>query len=147
MEKHPRPGVTRRTMMGAGAATIAVAAASDLLNLDLLFGATRGARSGIGYFSRFGVTEALIRETLNAALSKSGEYADVFFQHRLSNYMMLEDGSVNRAYANVALGVGVRVVNGTQTGYGFTEEITPAALKRAALTAAALTAFVTHPFK
>lgn len=52
--------------------------------------------------------------------------------------MSLEDGLVNRASANVALGVGVRVLKGDQTGYGFTEDITPDGLKRVALTAAAI---------
>jgi TldD protein len=45
---------------------------------------------------------------------------------------------VNRAFANIGLGVGVRVLKGDQTGYGFTEDITPEGLKRAALTAAAI---------
>lgn len=52
--------------------------------------------------------------------------------------MTLEDGAVDRASANAALGVGVRVVKGTQTGYGFTEDIGADATKRAALTAASI---------
>ena len=51
---------------------------------------------------------------------------------------MLEDGAVNRAFTNVNLGVGVRVVKGDQTGYGFTEDLTPEGLKLAATTAAAI---------
>jgi TldD protein len=92
----------------------------------------------IRYFAQFGVTEAMIRDTLAAALAKGGEYADVFFQHRVSRTMALEDGEVNRAYASVDLGVGVRVVKGDQTGYGYTEEISADALKRAAGIAAAI---------
>jgi TldD protein len=130
-------GVTRRTVLRAGAATLAVAAVSDLTNLTAALAGT-GPTPGIGYFARFGVTDKLIRDTLGAALSKGGDYADVFFQHRLTNAMVLEDGSVNRASSSVGLGVGVRVVKGSQTGYGFTEELTTDALKRAALTAAAI---------
>lgn len=92
----------------------------------------------ICYFSQFGVTEGMIREALAAALAKGGDHADVYFQHRVSRTMALEDGAVNRAYASVELGVGVRVVKGDQTGYGYTEEITTDALKRAAATAAAI---------
>ncbi|MFL6248662.1 MAG: TldD/PmbA family protein [Thermoanaerobaculia bacterium] len=112
-------------------------AVSDLLNVSSLL-ANTGPTNGVGYFARFGVTEQLIRSTLSSALSKGGDYADVFFQHRVSNNLSLEDGIVNRANANVALGVGVRVVKGDQTGYGFTEDITPDGLRRAALTAAAI---------
>ncbi len=95
-------------------------------------------KASVGYFSRFGVTEAMIRETVAEAMSKGGDYADLFFQHRVSNNMSLEDGAVNKAFTRVELGVGVRVVKGDQTGYGFTEELTSEALKRAAQTAAAI---------
>jgi len=97
-----------------------------------------GPRESIGYFGRFGVDERLIRATLTEALSRGGDYADVYFQHRVSNAFALEDGAVSRAFRNVVLGVGVRVVNGDQTGYGFTEDLTFSALREAARTAAAI---------
>jgi TldD protein len=128
-------GMTRRTFVGAGVATVATLAASDLFALSAV---AAGPRPGINYFTRFGITEKLVRDTMRAALSKGGDYADVFFQHRVSNSMTLEDGSVNRANSSVGLGVGVRVVRGDQTGYGFTEELTTEGLRRAALTAAAI---------
>ncbi len=95
-------------------------------------------REGIGYFDRFGVTERMIAETLSAALSRGGDHADVFFQHRVGSDLGLEDGAVNRAYASVELGVGVRVVKGDQTGYGYTEDLSPEALRECARTAAAI---------
>ena len=97
-----------------------------------------GPRDGIGYFARFGVTERLIADTLAAALSRGGDHADVFFQHRIGSDLGLEDGAVNRAYASVELGVGVRVVRGDQTGYGYTEDLSPEALLECARTAAAI---------
>src|SRR6185436_4630976 len=130
-------GISRRTVIGAGAAALATVAVSDLLNVSSVFAKT-GPTEGVGYFSRFGVTEKLIRDTMGAALSKGGDYADVYFQHRVTNSMSLEDGLVNRASSNVGLGVGVRVIKGDQTGYGFTEDITAEGLRRAALTAAAI---------
>ncbi len=97
-----------------------------------------GAAAEIRYFSRFGVDEAMIRAALSAALAKGGDHADVFFQHKVSRTMALEDGEVNRAFAWVELGVGVRVVKGDQTGYGYTEELTLDAVTSAAATAAAI---------
>ena len=132
-----RSGLTRRTVIGAGAAAIAAVAVSDLFSTTSLLAET-GPVPGVGYFGRFGVTDKLIRDTLGAAMSKGGDYADVFFQHRVTNNLNLEDGAVNRASANVGLGVGVRVVKGDQTGYGFTEDLTSEGLRRAALTAAAI---------
>jgi TldD protein len=92
----------------------------------------------VSYFSRFGVDEGMIRDALAEALSRGGDHADLFFQHRVSNGLQLEDGEVNRAYTRVELGVGVRVVRGDQTGYAYTEELTREAIKRAAQTAAAV---------
>ncbi|HUK66792.1 MAG TPA: TldD/PmbA family protein [Anaeromyxobacteraceae bacterium] len=107
--------------------------------------AGEAAAGGIVYFARFGVTEALIAEALQVALSRGGDYADVFFQHRITNDLALEDGAVNRAYGSVELGVGVRVVKGDQTGYGYTEDLSRSALRACAETAAAIAAGPSRP--
>ena len=92
-----------------------------------------------GYFkSGFGVDEDLIRRVLNAAMEKGGDFADVFFQHRVSDYVGFEDGQVNRAYAQVDLGCGIRVLKGEQTGFAFTEELTEESLLKAARTAGSI---------
>lgn len=88
------------------------------------------------YFNRFGVDEKLINEVMSVALSKGGDYCDLFFQHSINNYIGLEDKDVNRAYTSIDYGVGIRVLKGDQTGYSFSEEITPFAMKQAAKTAA-----------
>ncbi|MCC6809901.1 MAG: TldD/PmbA family protein [Deltaproteobacteria bacterium] len=96
------------------------------------------AKAGFAYFASFGVDAPLVLQTLEAALSKGGDYADLFFQHRIVHRLTLEDGEVNRAYAGVEVGVGVRVLKGDQTGYAYTEDLTPDAMRRAAQTAAAV---------
>jgi len=88
------------------------------------------------YYNHFGIDELMINEIISAALSQGGDYCDVFFQHSISNYIGLEDKSVNRAYTSVDFGVGIRVLKGDQTGFSFTEELTPKAMKLAAKTAA-----------
>ena len=105
-------------------------------NLGPAPASTRAA--GLVYFGQFGIDQALLQDTLTAALSRGGDHADLYFQHRVGNSLGLEDGEVNRAYTSVELGVGVRVVLGDQTGYGYTEDLSPASLRRAALTAAAV---------
>jgi TldD protein len=80
----------------------------------------------------------MIKEALAAAMAHGADRADVFFQHRVTNTLALEDGEVNRANVNVMLGVGVRAVKGDQTGYGYTEELTRASINGAAATAASI---------
>jgi TldD protein len=87
-------------------------------------------------YEHFGVDEKVIREVMSEALSCGGDYCDVFFQHRIVNNIRLEDKQVNAAYNNIDFGVGIRVLKDDQTGYSFTEEITPNAMKLAAKTAA-----------
>jgi len=88
------------------------------------------------YLNHFKVSEEIIRQTMAEALSKGGDYCDIFFQHSISDYIGLEDKDVNRAYSNIDMGVGIRVLNGNQTGYSFTEVISAEAMKKAAQTAA-----------
>jgi TldD protein len=139
--------MTRRKAMGLGAAAFGSVAAYDILAgpARALAATGPGTTAGIGYFARFGVTEKLIQATLGEALSSGGDFADVFFQHQVGNTYLLEDGAVNRAFADVNLGVGVRVVKGDQTGYGFTEDLTPEGLRLAAKTAAAIATGPSRP--
>jgi TldD protein len=92
-----------------------------------------------GYFeSEFGITDSLCRRILAEALSKGGDFADLYFEHTVSNSVFLEDGKVNRAYCDVALGVGIRTVKGDQVGYGFTQELAEKSMLVTASTAATI---------
>jgi len=84
----------------------------------------------------FKVDKNIINKTMSIALEKGGDYCDLYFQNKIANYISLEDKSVNRAHTNINFGVGIRVIKGDQTGYSFTEEISPKSMKSAAQTAA-----------
>ena len=88
------------------------------------------------YMSFFGVTEENLRELISTALSKGGEYADLFFEHSVINEVTLRDGEVNAAGTHIDYGVGIRVVKGEKTGYAYSEITTMPLMKKAALTAA-----------
>ena len=93
---------------------------------------------GAGYFGRFDITEELLKKVLTRAMSKGGDFADLYFQHSISNQLRLKDGEVNQASSKVELGCGVRVLKGDQTGFAFTEDLSPGSLLAAAATAAAV---------
>lgn len=96
----------------------------------------RKKREDMGYFKAFGIDEPLLQRTLASAMARGGQLADLFFQHTTTNYLVLQDGAVNRAYTDVELGCGLRVVKGDQTGFAFTEDLSENALVAAAATAA-----------
>lgn len=117
-----------------------ITAAGSIVVPSLLQSCSGKALSGSinNYLDHFEVTPALLRKVITAAMSKGGDYADLYFEHTLNNYSNLEDGKVNQASSNVAYGVGIRVLKGDQTGYAFTEQITPEAMLNAAKTAASI---------
>ncbi len=92
--------------------------------------------SAAGYMEHFEVTPQQIQKVIATALEMGADYADLYFEHTLSNNCTLEDGKVNSAYSNIRYGVGIRVLKGDQTGYAYSEEVTPEAMMKAARTAA-----------
>jgi TldD protein len=127
---------SRRDFLKTGAVAGAATVASPLLSRGWY--ALSGAEVP-GYFEReFGITDELCRRVLSEAMAKGGDYADLYFEHTISNNLILEDGKVNRAASDVALGVGIRTVKGDQVGYGFTQELGEKSMLAAAATAATI---------
>ncbi len=97
------------------------------------------ADQGPGYFQdAFGVDRRLLSRLLGEALAGGGDYADLYFQHTIGHWIVMEDERVNRAYTSVDLGLGVRVVRGEQTGYAFCQVLEPADMLATARQAASL---------
>ncbi len=139
----PKNGrIERRDFLKAGAVTLAVPGfLSACANTKGAVGSKTMATAPLtpDYFEKnFGVTPEHIRKVMAAALSRGGDFADLYFEHSSSLSVGYEDGAVNRANTSVGLGVGIRVVVGDQTGYAFTEELTLASMSAAAQTAAGI---------
>ncbi len=107
------------------------------LGLPTIARATDG-RTEQGYFGPLGVDEELVNRVLRHALARGGDFADIYFEHTLSSWLALEDGEVNRATCDIALGAGIRVVRGDQYGYAYSEVLSEAALRDAAATASSI---------
>ncbi|MFT5435206.1 MAG: TldD protein, partial [Myxococcota bacterium] len=89
-------------------------------------------------FETFGITEAQTRQVISKAMSRGGEFCDLFFQRSRTTHLALEDGAVNRASTSSDLGVGIRVVNGVETGYAYSESLDNVSLLDAAAVAASV---------
>ena len=130
------PRLTRRGFVKTGAMGLALASIPAIFKANPLAALAPAMGGPKSYYDHFGVGEEILREIMSAALSRGGDYCDLYFQHAVSTAIGLEDDIVDRAYTNVDMGVGIRVLKGDQTGYSFTEELTAKAMKNAALTAA-----------
>ena len=92
---------------------------------------------GIDFFAtRFGIGVSDLETLLGVALSRGGDYADLYFEYLIVNSVGLEEQIVKSATKSISQGVGVRVVVGEKTGFAYTDEITIESIKQAALTAA-----------
>src|SRR5580658_630888 len=82
------------------------------------------------------VDAALAGRLLTVALSRGGDYADLFFEYRAAGGLVYDEGILKSASRGVSVGVGVRVQQGDATGYAYVEQLDWDAMKRAAETAA-----------
>jgi TldD protein len=83
-----------------------------------------------------GIDTDICRKLLEIALSRGGDYADLFFEYRASGSLGFEEGITRSASRGTSLGLGVRVQRGDATGYAHVEDLSWDAMKRAAETAA-----------
>ena len=83
-----------------------------------------------------GIDEGVARRLLGLALSRGGDYADLYFEHAESASYVYEDERVKTVGRGITLGMGVRVLKGEATGYAYCEGLDEAALSEAARTAA-----------
>ena len=80
----------------------------------------------------------MIDQVLGKALSRGGQWGELFFEHSRSGVIVLSYGKVSRGSSKVMLGMGVRCVYEEQFGYAYTESLTLEDMMRAAEAAAAI---------
>jgi TldD protein len=88
------------------------------------------------YLDQFEISKEILKKVISSAMSRGGDYADLYFEHKKTNSLGLQDGKVNRASSNVDFGVGIRVLKGDQTGFAYSETLTSEAMLNAASLAA-----------
>lgn len=88
----------------------------------------------------FQIGHETLVQALSEALSRGADYADIYLEHSRTISVGLQDAIVNRASSNIDSGLGVRAVKGAQTGYAYSEEISPEELKKAARRASEISA-------
>ena len=98
--------------------------------------ADNGHESARFFSSRYGIDQSIASDLLAAAMSRGGEHAELFFEHREGSNITFEQQAVKTASRSTTQGLGVRVVQGDAIGYAYTEDLSRDAMRRAADTAA-----------
>ncbi len=86
----------------------------------------------------FGLSPADLRSVLGVALASGGDFAEVFLEHRAYDLVNMEEDIIKESAETVSLGLGVRVLSGDKTGFGYTNDLSMERVRDAAKTAAAI---------
>jgi TldD protein len=78
---------------------------------------------------------ALFERVLTRALG-AGDYADAFYERRITRTFRLQDGRIHEAGISVSCGVGIRVLVGERAGYACSEDLSESSLLETARVAA-----------
>jgi TldD protein len=81
------------------------------------------------------IDAGLASRLLGLALRGGGDYADLYFEFRVSADYALEEEQVKTVGRGITLGLGVRVLAGDATGYAYTEDLSWERMAHACVTA------------
>src|SRR6266576_274582 len=87
----------------------------------------------------------LAEKLLGHALEAGGDYADIYFEFRVSADYALEEEQVRTLGRGITLGLGVRVTKGDATGYAYCEDLAWEKMAHAARTAGQIAVGGGHP--
>lgn len=82
--------------------------------------------------TEFKLDPQLLQKTIQHALRKGGEFAEVYVENRISRSIDMEESKFKSAVYSLSQGAGVRIISGDKTGYAYTDEISEEKLLRAA---------------
>jgi TldD protein len=87
------------------------------------------------FFTDYNLTVTDLETYLGEALSRGGDYADLYFEYRINHSIVLEEQIIKSATKGVNFGVGVRVISGEKTGYAYSDDLNRDNVIKAARTA------------
>ena len=82
------------------------------------------------------VDEAFANRLLGEALSRGGDFAEVYGERTESTRIPLEENKIQSAEIRQSLGIGIRVLHGERQGYAYSDDLSPEKLLEAARVAA-----------
>ena len=84
------------------------------------------------YHNIFGVSQQQLDSLIATALTKGGDYADLYFEYTTFFNLNLKDGVVSSGGFHTDCGVGIRVLKGERTGYAYSENLSMSEMIKAA---------------
>jgi TldD protein len=92
----------------------------------------------IAFEDHFQMSDTKRRKVLEQALSRGGDFAEIYAEYRVYSFINMEEDIIKETAESISLGLGVRVISGEKTGYGYTNDLSFDSISKAALTAASI---------
>jgi TldD protein len=92
----------------------------------------------IDFEDHFGLNRTICRKILGTALSRGGDFAEIYLEYRIYSFINMEEDIIKETAESIGLGLGIRVLSGEKTGYGYTNDLAPEKIQEAALAAASI---------
>jgi len=127
----------RRDFVVNSSLTLAALTASDGW-LNSVIAGTQTSTPASHLDTYFQVTKTQIDKLLTATLSKGAEFADVFFEYRVTSNLSFEEDIVKSARRGIVQGLGIRAIKSDQVGFAFSEDLQMEKMMEAAQAAAAI---------
>ena len=77
------------------------------------------------------LNQETVYSLLSSLVSKTPDYADLYFQYSVAESWFLEESIVKSGTYNISHGVGARSVNGEQTGFAYSDDLNRDAIEKA----------------
>ncbi len=128
-----KPFTRRDFLTRAGSGAVLAVTAPSLITL---LGKDRDALAAAVSQFAAQLDQKTIEKLLEIALSRGGEFAEVYVEHTANSSLSLQEEKIRQANYGIVQGVGIRVLKGAQTGYGYSDDFSFESLKKAAEVAA-----------
>ena len=92
----------------------------------------------LAYKDHFPISHDDIQKILDIALSRGGDFSEIFLEYKVYNFITMEEDIIKETAESISLGLGVRVLSGEKTGFGYTNDLALEKISKAALTAASI---------
>jgi TldD protein len=92
----------------------------------------------IAFEDHFHLSQTELGKILNFALSSGGDFAEIYLEYRIYSFINMEEDIIKETAESISLGLGVRVLSGDMTGFGYTNDLSSEKIKKTALSAAAI---------
>jgi TldD protein len=92
----------------------------------------------LAFEDRFNISLGDLQKILDISLSRGGDFSEIYLEYKIYNFINMEEDIIKETAESISLGLGIRVLSGEKTGYGYTNDLSFEKIKKTALTAASI---------